>query len=406
MFLKVIQLGWKNVWRNPMRSAVVIIAVLLGTWAGIFLSGFFAGMAQGYLNNQFKLTVGHIEIVHPQFEDLYSPEYYIPNSDDVIRELSQLSYVQNISTESVTTGLAQSAHSNYGVTMHGIHADSNNAIADYIKEGTMPGQSDKRNPVLIGQKLAERLDIEIGSRMVLSFQDKNGEITGGAFRVAGIFDSFSDPYDEGNVFIGLENMNELLGLTNQVHNIQLELADFSQASQYASQLQNEYPNLQIQTWGEIAPELQYMYDMTDLMMYIVMVIIIIALIFSIINTMLMAVLERTRELGMLRAVGMNKPRVFSMILSETLFLTMVGAPVGMLLSWITISYFGNVGIDLSAFSAGLSAYGFGTVIYPSLPNIYYLNITLMIAAAALLSALYPAWKSLQLNPVEAIRKFN
>lgn len=406
MFKKIIKLGWKNVWRNPMRSAVVIIAVLLGTWAGIFLSGFFTGMMQGYLDNQFELTVGHIEIAHPQFEDLYSPEYYVPNADDVIRNLEQSSYVQNISTQSVTTGLAQSAHNNYGVTMHGIHTDSSYAIVDYIEKGTMPGQSDKRNPVLIGQKLAERLDIEMGSRIVLSFQDKNGEITGGAFRVAGIFDSFSNPYDESNVFIGLENMNELLGLTNQVHNIRLELADFSQAQQYASQLQQKYPDLQIQTWGEIAPELQYMYDMTDLMMYIVMIIIIIALVFSIINTMLMAVLERISELGMLRAIGMNKPRVFSMIVSETVFLTMVGAPIGMLLSWITISYFGNVGINLSAFAEGLSAYGFGTIIYPSLPNIYYLNITLMIALAALLSALYPAWKSLQLNPVEAIRKFN
>jgi len=406
MFSTIIKLGWKNVWRNPTRSAVVIIAVLLSTWAGIFLSGFFTGMMQGYLDHQFELTVGHFEISHPQFEDLYSPEYYVPNADQVVSELNKLPYVQDISTQSLATGLAQSARNNYGVTVHGIHPDSNYTIQEYLTKGTMPGMSQKRNPVIIGQKLAERLDIKLDSRMVLSFQDKNGEITGGAFRVAGIFDTFSNPYDEGNVFANRDDLNSLMELDSQVHNIRLTLTDFSQAQKHTRELQEQFPNLHIKPWGETAPELQYMYDMTDLMMYIVMVIIIIALVFSIINTMLMAVLERTRELGMLRAVGMNKPRVFSMIVSETVFLTMVGAPIGMLLSWLTISYFGDVGINLSAFAEGLSAYGFGTVIYPYLPNIYYLNITLMIAGAALLSALYPAFKSLQLNPVEAIRKFN
>ena len=122
--------------------------------------------------------------------------------------------------------------------------------------------------------------------------------------------------------------------------------------------------------------------------------------------MLMAVLERTRELGMLRAIGMNKSRTFSIVMIETVFLTMVGAPGGLLLSWLCIAYFGNVGIDLSAFAQGLNQYGIGTVVYPSLSWSYYLNIMLMIALAALLSALYPAWRTLKLKPVQAIRKFN
>jgi ABC-type lipoprotein release transport system permease subunit len=406
MIGNIIKLGWKNVWRNPTRSAVVIIAVVLGTWAGVFLSGLFGGLAQGYLDNQLELSVPHIEITQPQFDDLYSPEYFVPNSDDVIGTLRNKSYIENIDTKSLTTGLAQSPHSNFGVTIHGMYPDSAQAIEKYLEEGSLPGTSQKRNPVTIGKKLAERLDVGMGSRMVFSFQDTDGEITGGAFRVAGIFDTFSDPYDEGNVFVNHSDLNRLLGLENQIHVIQLEIAEFSEADTYVNQLKQQFPNLQIKPWGEIAPELRMMFDMMDLMMYIVMIIVIIALIFSIINTMLMAVLERTRELGMLRAVGMSKPRVFSMIVWETLFLTMVGTPIGLLLSWGTISYFEDAGINLAAFAEGLSAYGFGTVIYPELPPAYYVNIALLIAGAALLSALYPAWRTLQMNPVEAIRKFN
>jgi ABC-type lipoprotein release transport system permease subunit len=406
MISNIIKLGWKNVWRNPTRSAVVIVAVVLGTWAGIFLSGLFGGLAQGYLDNQLKLSVPHIEITEPQFDDLYSPEYYVPESDKVIGELQQKKFIEKIDTESLTTGLAQSPRSNYGVSIHGYQTDSTQTIKQYLVEGTMPSASEKRNPVLIGRQLAERLDVEMGSRMVLSFQDTDGEITGGAFRVAGIFDTFSDPYDEGNVFVKRSDLNRLLGLNDQVHTLRLTLDDFSQADLYIEGLNKQFPNLQIRSWAQIAPELRYMYSMMDLMMYIVMIIVVIALVFSIINTMLMAVLERTREIGMLRAVGMSKPRVFSMIVWETLFLTMVGTPLGMLLSWGTISYFEEVGINLAAFADAMSTYGFGTVIYPSLPPLYYLNIALLIAVAALLSALYPAWKTLQLNPVEAIRKFN
>lgn len=103
---------------------------------------------------------------------------------------------------------------------------------------------------------------------------------------------------------------------------------------------------------------------------------------------------------------MNKARTFSMVMIETVFLTMVGAPVGLFISWICITYFGNVGIDLSAFAQGLNQYGIGTVVYPTLSWPYYVNIMLMIAVAALFSALYPAWRTLKLKPVQAIRKFN
>jgi ABC-type antimicrobial peptide transport system permease subunit len=146
--------------------------------------------------------------------------------------------------------------------------------------------------------------------------------------------------------------------------------------------------------------------MMDISLYMVMIIIIIGLIFSIINTMLMAVLERTRELGMLRAIGMNKARTFSLIMLETFFLTMAATPAGLLISWITIQYFATTGIDLSAFAEGMSEYGLSTIVYPELTLEYYLNITLMVAVAALVSAIYPAYRTLKLNPVQAIRKFN
>ncbi|MDX1641740.1 MAG: FtsX-like permease family protein, partial [Balneolaceae bacterium] len=315
--------------------------------------------------------------------------------------------VEDISAKSVATGLAQSPRSSFGVMIYGVDTskDTSLAVQKYIDEGSMI-DSTSRNQILIGIELAERLDLQLKSRMVLSFQDVSGEITGGAFRVIGIFNTYSDRYDEGTVFVLQEDLNRLLGEENAIHNIRIETTDLTMAGTFASEIEQQFPNVSVKTWRDVAPDLRYTFDMMDLTLYIVMIIIIIGLVFSIINTMLMAVLERTRELGMLRAIGMNKLRTFSMVMVETVFLTMVGAPGGLLLSWICITYFGNVGIDLSALAEGLNEYGIGTVVYPELTWPYYLNIMLMIAVAALFSALYPAWRTLKLKPVQAIRKFN
>ncbi|MGM0545316.1 MAG: ABC transporter permease [Bacteroidota bacterium] len=407
MIVNIVKLGWKNVWRNPMRSAVVVTAVLLGTWAGIFAAGFFNGMLQDTLNNQIELSIGHIQISHPEFEDLYDPEYTITDAEEVIHHLEKQPFVTDITAKSLASGLAQSTRSSFGVTINGINpkTDSTSVIEQYLREGSMI-ESSSRNEILIGSKLADRLNLDLKQRMVLSFQDIEGEITGGAFRVSGIFKTFNSNFNENTVFVLDEDLNRLLGSEQAIHNIRITTDDLSQAESYANQLRPTYPNLDIKTWRSLAPDLRYIFDMMDLTLYIVMIIIIIGLVFSIINTMLMAVMERTRELGMLRAIGMNKIRTFSMIMYETLFLTIVGAPAGLLLGWTTITYFGNTGINLGIFAEGLSMYGMGTMIYPTLSWIYYLNIMLMIAGAALLSALYPAWKSIQLKPVEAIRKFN
>ncbi len=334
MIINIIKLGWKNVWRNPTRSAVVVIAVLLGTWAGIFAAGFFNGMLQDTLNNQIELSIGHIQIAHPEFEDLYDPEYSIPNADEVINHLNEKQFVTDIISKSISSGLAQSTRSSFGVTINGINpeADSSSVIEQYLAEGSMLESSD-RNGILIGNKLAERLNVDLKNRMVLSFQDVSGEITGGAFRVSGIFKTFNSNFNEGNVFVLDDDLNRLLSTEKAVHNIRIETDNLTEADAYAEQLRGEFPKLDIKTWRTLAPDLRYMFDMMDLSLYIVMIIIIIGLVFSIINTMLMAVMERTRELGMLRAIGMNKTRTFSMVMYETLFLTIVGAPAGLLLGW-------------------------------------------------------------------------
>jgi ABC-type antimicrobial peptide transport system permease subunit len=140
------------------------------------------------------------------------------------------------------------------------------------------------------------------------------------------------------------------------------------------------------------------------MLYVFVAIILFALAFGIVNTMLMAVLERSREIGMLMAIGMNKRRVFLMILLETSFLVLSGVPFGLVFGALTNLYFGSVGIDLSVFAKAYESFGFGTTVFPKLMLRHYLQMLLLVAITAMLSSLFPARKALALNPSEAIRK--
>jgi ABC-type antimicrobial peptide transport system permease subunit len=152
------------------------------------------------------------------------------------------------------------------------------------------------------------------------------------------------------------------------------------------------------------PELGLLTGVMDYMLYIFMSIIFLALSFGIINTMLMAVMERVREIGMLMAIGMNKTKIFLMIMLETILLMLTGSFAGLVLSYAIVNFFGKYGIDLSKFASGLSGFGFSSMVYPFLETATYIKIVIMVVVAGIISSIVPARKALKLNPSEAIRK--
>src|SRR5690554_198471 len=235
----VIKLSWKNVWRNPVRSGVVVMAVILGTWAGVFTSAFMNGLSLQYIKNELENFTSHIQIHHTSFNEENLPSYYIESADSLMEELRNKPFVQSVTARSVAQGLAASATNTFGVTIKGVDVEADSTVTSifsYLEEGELFDGS-TRNPVLIGRKLAERLGIGLRTRMVLNFQDVDGNITAGAFRVAGIFDSPNTGFDESNVIVQKNDLNRLLGEENIVHEIALLVDDFKQADIYAEQLQ-------------------------------------------------------------------------------------------------------------------------------------------------------------------------
>ena len=168
-------------------------------------------------------------------------------------------------------------------------------------------------------------------------------------------------------------------------------------------INKEITNATAQDWAIISPELSFRDQTSGTSLMVILIIIVFALTFGIVNTMLMAVLERKRELGMMLCIGMNKRNVFVMIMIETILLAFAAVPIGLLLSWISITYFGNSGINLDSVGDALYKVGMDSMVYPAVDSSAYLTISIMIVIAAVIASIIPARKALKYNPAEAVR---
>jgi ABC-type lipoprotein release transport system permease subunit len=223
----------------------------------------------------------------------------------------------------------------------------------------------------------------------------------GAFRIAGLFDTESTAFDGMNVFVRQSDLDGLLG-TRLIHEIAVRLTTNDSLPSVQETLARAFPDLQVETWQDLAPELKLTAESADLTNAIFLGIILLALLFGVTNTMLMSVMDRVREFGMLMAVGMKRGRIFVMIIVETVLLSTSGSIAGIILGSVTVALFGHVGIDLAWVSEGLSLYNISTMLYPVVHPSVYPTLGLMVVVAALIAALYPALKATRLNPVSAL----
>lgn len=399
-------IAWRNIWRSRTRSWVIIGAIVLGIWALIFMISFTTGMVQSYVDNAIKNGVGHIQVHQVDYRNDAKLAYFFEPSTDQLTTIANDPLVVGVAPRTLVQGMIASSRTTRGVQVKGVDAEAEldvTPIANQITEGAF--LSDKgKNPIVLGQALADKLKVKLRSKVVVTFQDTEGEITAGAFRVVGLVDTGNKLVDEASAMVRRSDLNRLIGHEDVAHQLSLLLTDIQQLGAVKTKVAAAFPDLQVETYGEVSPDLELYEGQIQTSATIFMTIIMLALLFGIINTMLMAVLERYRELGMLMAVGMNKLRVFSMIVLETIMLAIVALIPGLFLGWLTVTWLAERGIDLSAFRAGLSQFGMSTVLYPKLQPELYGQLAIAVAVTAILGALYPAWKAIRLRPVDAIRK--
>jgi len=394
-----------------MRSGVVITAVSLGVFAGVFAMAFMQGMAKQRVDSAIKTETSHIQIHTPEFVDVNDIENYFTNSSVLMDSINAIPSTLAVSRRIIVSSIISSAEKGSGIRLFGIEPERESEvtnISEKLIEGNYLDALKRGRPIVIGKKLAEKLDVRLGSKLVVSLVDINSQPIYFQFKVAGIFKTLSAPYDETTVFV---NYSDLISMTKlpegAAHEVAVYLANNEASTGFASELKEEFPELSIKQWFEILPELKYMTESMNLYMYIFIIIILLALGFGIVNTMLMVVLERIKELGMLMAIGMNKRRVFSMIMLETVFLSLTGGIIGLGLGAGASEYFKNKGIDFSSlYKEGLESMGFDTIVYTEILPEMIITIAILVILTGVIASVYPALKALKLNPAEAIRTDN
>jgi len=400
-------IAWRNIWRHPGRSGVLIASIVAGMWAGIMVSSWANGLIDQRVNNVINEELTHAQIHHPEFLTERDPGMYIEQHDEIITFLESDSRVQSYSSRTLLDGMIQSAATTSGARIIGVDKEMERETTTFhhnLTEGEYLG-SDLRNPIFIGEDLINKLNVKIGDRIVLTFQNIENEITSGAFTVSGVFRTGQNLYDEQTVYVNRNDLSGLVANRPLYHEIAIMLHDRSQGEQLVSEINENFSSVTAETWIELSPEMRYMTQASGSYMFYIMIVILFALAFGILNTMTMAIFERMRELGMLMAIGMNKLRVFTMIMLESVMLTLTGAAVGIFVGYLTVNYFNKNGLDLTAIGGdSFEIWGYEALVYPYVNPEEYLYVMILVIATALLAAIYPALKALKLVPGEVVRE--
>jgi putative ABC transport system permease protein len=402
----IFNIAWKNIWRNRFRSIIIMSAITLGIFAGLLLVAFSKGMTIQRISSALNTEIAHIQIHQPDFIIKEDIKMLIHPIDQIERVLDGDDNILSYSSRLLLNSIASSAETGTNVKVNGIDVEKERKVTDLctkITEGSY-FENEARNPIVISQKLREKLKLKLNSKLVLQIQDIHGNLAPAAFRIVGIYKTSNTAFDEFNIFVRKSDLYNLTGIdSTSAHEVFIMLKDYLQSKNVAMALQQKFSSLEVKSWKERNMMLSYLNDAMDQYLYIIIVIILLALLFGIINTMMMAVLERVKELGMLRAIGMGKGSIFRMIVLETVLLSLTGAVLGILMGMATIGYFGKVGINLSIWAKGLEEVGFDPVVYTVIDNFFIAIVVILVVSTGILASIFPAMKALRLKPVEALR---
>lgn len=407
----LLSMAWRNIWRSPWRSGVVVGAMALGVWAGIFMMGLAQGVNDTRTANALDDYIGHAQITDSSFIENQEVQAIIADPHAWTAALDAHPEVESWSERLLITAVMQSGAASAPVQV--LAVDPEREAQVFKAPRRMHEGAFDSTGITLGLKLAEQLGAGLGDRVVLTFQDLRGEIHSSLYQVSGIYDGISNLVEGIQVYVPLAELApELLGNSDShsqpmvAHQIHFRVRNLDSLDQTVGELTSAVANpgsSVLRTWRAISPDLRYADEVLAQSLLLFMAVILFAMAFGILNTMLMAILERTRELGMLMAIGMTRRKVFRLVVLETLLLSFAGLPLGLLLGHLTIAVTSRTGISLAGVEKGMAELGLQSTIYPVPVPEYFLPVALLVAVLGLLSSLYPARKALKLNPIESMR---
>jgi ABC-type lipoprotein release transport system permease subunit len=401
-------LGWRNIWRNRRRTLISMSAIGIGLLLVIFYSGLVGGMLGDAKNQLDNSGLGHVEIYAKNWRpkrDVATAMFEV----DSLRAKLQVPPLSEVGSRVLSRGLATSARGNEPVQVMGVTWSDELLLSAHLRQvrsGALPAAGDDRG-VLIGEELAERLALKVGSKVRLMVQRTDSEMGADLFRVRGIFHSLAPSIGQRQVYVSQAAARTLLGLEGGAHQLLIQLADPTQSDAVAAQVKAALgEGVEVVTWGELLPVLKRMETLMDSIVFFMAGFVYFLVGLGVLNTMLMSVLERTREFGVLMALGTRPARIIKVVLAESFWIAtvsvVVGAALGSWLSW----HFGQEGMRVMQGSEAIQLEGatISTLVKTRFIFTDALKATSFVYVMALIVGLYPASRITRLQPAEALRR--
>lgn len=403
-----IMIAARSMWRNPRRTLITAGGAAFAVFSYVFLFGYFDGFDEQAIDTSTRYMTGHIQIERTGFRKNLAPEVAIDAPGDVIPTIRRIPHVVGVAPRVQAQAIASSATKSEGVALIGIDPVLERDVT-FIHQTVRQGralQTGNEHDILIGRKLAEKLDVRLGEKIVIMAQAADHELGTAAYRVAGIFATESASFDRSIAYITVPAAQRLLALGDRVSTINIRLDSRSHLDDVVSRARWTLAgrDYSVVPWQGLIPAVDEMVRVSHAIRTIVMAIVLAVVILAIMNTVFMSIAERTRELGVMLALGTRPWSVVRMVLYETAATMGLASLAGYGSGVALVSYLSRAGLDLSVFFQNYDAIpGLTGIIYPRLiwASILFPGVILLVGS--LLASAYPAAQAARLDPVKALR---
>lgn len=400
----ILKMAWRNIGRNRRRTVVTVGAMTLALFVMVLYTGLLQGMLDDMERSVLEIEIGDLQIHQADYLDNPSIYTVIGSADELVAKLERAGF--RASPRLIGGGLVAAGDSSTGASLRGLDVVSNMRVSEihlHLAEGEWLDPGDPGG-VVVGRRLARSLDLQVGDELVALSQATDGSIANDLFLVRGILGAIGAATDRSAVFLNAATFREFYVLPEGVHQIVVRRPagmELQAAAEAAAELA---AGLDSRTWRELLPTLATMLDSARIAVKFFAVIVYLVIGILILNAMLMAVFERIREFGILKALGVEPKQVMSLIFVESCLQTGLAVVIALTLSLPALLYLVRTGIDMRGL-AGTSMLGvsFSSVWRAVVTPGTFLGPVLTLAAIVLLAVIYPAVKAARISPVEAMR---
>ena len=396
------KLAFRNLGRNKSRSLLSALAVSIGMALLLLMVSVLEGEMTGALQNTIRLQSGHLQIRPASYEEnkiSLKWEDLIADPDQVVEKIKSVPQVTVATPRLNASAILTVSDESKGVQILGVEPDS--AANQPFRDGMLAGEfikADDREGILIGNTLADKLNLKVNDKVNLLVTTSNGDVNEQLFTVRGIFTTRTPGYDESTVFMPLAKAQAITATENHASTIFVLLQNSDQADAVAKALQSN--NYKILTWRDQNQFIVQFEDFANAFFIIIYLIVLGITATVVTNTLVMAVFERTREIGILAAIGMKGSGIMAQFLAEAALLATGGVIGGLIIGGAAVAYFTVYGIYIGDY--GITGVLFEDHIYAHLTLANTINLAIVTYIITLIASLYPARLAARMEPVEAL----